>query len=166
MAKNNNNLDELAVVLSWPVALFDRHARGRLWYIASSFIVLILLGLSYFTDNFLLAVIVVLGAAIVILLDNREDEKIDFSIVDEGLILGNKFIDYDDLRNFSIVYKPRQNIKRLYFEYNNVLKPRISIYIDDMNPLKIREVLLNYLQEDLDREGEPLSENLSRLLKI
>jgi hypothetical protein len=35
-----------------------------------------------------------------------------------------------------------------------------------MNPIKVREILLDYLEEDLDQENEPLSDGLGRMLKL
>ena len=56
--------------------------------------------------------------------------------------------------------------KNLYFEFNNVLKARISIPLEDMNPVKTRKHLLRFLSEDLERTDIPLSESLSKIFKL
>ena len=166
MPQINPPLEQYDEIFSWSVPEFDKQERSRAWYIGAIIFALLILAYSFWTANFLFVVIIVLAAVVIMLNDNREAEKIRFSLTDEGLIIGKKFIDYDELKNFSIVYKPRQRIKKLYFEFKNVLRPRLSIYLDNMNPLPIRETLLNYLPEDLERENEPLSEQLGRLFKI
>ena len=70
------------------------------------------------------------------------------------------------IKNFSIIYKPKDEIKNLYFEYKNPIHPRLSIPLLDKNPLQIREYLLKYLAEDLDRTDQPVSEALGRLFKL
>ena len=68
--------------------------------------------------------------------------------------------------NFSVVYKPKQEIKNLYFEFQNSIKPRLSIPLNNINPINIREYLLKYLKEDLTRKNIPVSEELAKLFRI
>jgi len=163
---NKKIIDYGDELVNWKISEFDKHDHGKQWYIIASVIATALLIYSFVAGNFLFAVIMVLGATIVILHDSHEPEIVHFSVTDEGLIIGQKFIDFDDIKNFSIIYKPRADVKKLYFEFKNVLRPRLSVELNDINPLKIREILLHYLQEDLERDAEPLSESLGRLFKI
>ncbi len=154
------------IIMSWEVSEYDKYERSKRWYIYASIVCLGVLVYSFFSSNFLFAVIIVLITIVVIMDDARQPDQVGFAIMEEGVAIGKKFIDYDELKNFSIIYKPRQDVKKLYFEFNNVFRPRLSINIDDANPLKIRDNLLNYLQEDLERDGEPLSEALGKTFKI
>jgi hypothetical protein len=154
------------VIMSWEVPEYDKYERSKRWYIYASIVCLGVLVYSFFSSNFLFAVIIVLITIVVIMDDARQPDQVGFAIMEEGVSIGKKFIDYDELKNFSIIYKPRQGVKKLYFEFNNIFRPRLSINIDDANPLKIRDNLLNYLQEDLERDGEPLSEALGKTFKI
>jgi hypothetical protein len=159
-------IEQFNEIITWNVPEFEKHERGRAWYVTAVILALLALVYSFWTANFLFVVIIVIAAVVIILNDGRNPESIKFTITGEGVIIGKKFIDYDDLKNFSLIYKPRQGVKKLYFEFKNVLRPRLSINLDNMNPLPIREILLNYLPEDLERENEPLSEQLGRLFKI
>jgi len=166
MPEINPPIEQFNEIIAWSVLEYEKHERGRAWYVAASIIAALALIYSFWTANFLFVVIIVVAAVVIILNDGRNPEKIKFAISGEGVIIGKKFIDYDDLKNFSIIYKPRQGVKKLYFEFKNVVRPRLSLNLDNMNPLPIREILLNYLPEDLERENEPLSEQLGRLFKI
>jgi hypothetical protein len=145
---------------------YDKHERNRNWYIISAIVGLIFLIYSFFSGNFLFAAIIIIGAWVVIIHDGQEPMMVNFVITDEGLIVGRKFFDYDVLKDFSIVYKPNQNLKNLYFEFKNVVKPRLSIPLGNINPLPIRENLLKYLPEDLERIDQPLSEALAKMFKL
>ena len=125
-----------------------------------------LASLLLFYSYFLFAVIIIVGSVVVILNDGRNPGLIDFAITTEGIIIGRNFYDYDEIKNFSIVYKPNQDTKKLYFEFKNPMKMRLSIALINMNPLPIRENLLKYLPEDLERTDQPLSENLARIFKL
>lgn len=152
--------------IKWIVPEFEKHERSKGWYIYAIIIAALMLVYAFWTSNFLFAVIIIISAVIIILHDGQEPEKINISITDEGINVGNKFHDYDDLRNFSIIYKPRTGVKNLYIEFKNVIKPRISISLDSVNPLLIREKLLKYVPEDLDRTEAPVSEGLGKKFKI
>ena len=166
MPKEQATIDYGDEIISWQVPEYDRHERTKLWYIIAIIITLLLLLFSLFTANFLFAVIIIVAALVVILHDGREPEKVKVSLTDEGIVVGRKFYDYDEIKNFSIVYKPRQEIKNLYFEFKSAIKHRLSIPLENMNPLSIRENLLKYLEEDLDRTDQPLSEGLAKLFKL
>jgi hypothetical protein len=166
MEPNQPQIDYGDEVFTWPVPEFEKHERPKGWYIGGTALGAIFIIYAIFTSNFLFAVIIIIGALVLIMNDGREPHKVKFSITDEGLIIGKKFIDFDELKNFSVVYKPRQNVKNLYFEFKNSLKYRLSIPLQDMNPLPIREYLLKYLTEDLERTDQPLSEGLAKLFKL
>jgi hypothetical protein len=166
MENNTTQIDYGDEVFTWPVPEFEKHDRPKSWYIGGIAIGIIFIIYAIYTSNFLFAVIIIIGALVLIMNDGHEPHKVRFSITDEGLLVGKKFIDFDELKNFSIVYKPRENVKNLYFEYKNSFKYRLSISLLDMNPLPIREYLLKYLTEDLERTDQPLSEGLAKLFKL
>lgn len=153
-------------LVGWDVDEHNYYEKSRRWYIAAVVIGLLMLVYSFFSGNFLFAVIIILGALVLVLREGNLPDKVHFSITDEGIVIGNKYYDYDDIKNFSIVYKPRLEVKNLYFEFKNILKHRLSIPLENMNPLPIREILLKYLSEDLERTDQPLSEYLAKLFKL
>jgi len=51
-------------------------------------------------------------------------------------------------------------------EYKAMMKQRLSIPLMGQDPLLVRKYLLKYLPEDLERNNPPLSEQITRLLKL
>jgi len=166
MPEQQTKIDKGDEIISWQVPEYEKHERNKSWYIFAGIIGLLFLVYAIYTKNFLFAVIIIVVALIIILHDSREPDLIKTSITDEGIIVGRKFYDYDEIKNFSIVYKPKKKVKNLYFEFKNVIRQRLSIPLDDINPLSIRETLLKYLPEDLDRTDQPLSEGLAKMFKL
>ena len=162
----NPELDFGEEMFRWEVDEFEKHVRSKTWYISAISIALILMLFSFMTTNFLFAVIVVISSLVIILHEGRLPDKVTVIITKEGVVIGKRFYDYDDLKNFAIVYKPRLATKNLYFEYKNVVRQRLSIPLKNMDPLPIRENLLKYLPENLERIEQPLSEQLARLFKL
>jgi hypothetical protein len=171
MAENNNDQnftqeEENEEFISWQIPEHNVYERGRTWYIVFSLVVGALLLYGFLTANFLLAVIAIIAALVILLHDSQEPPQITFSITDEGVYLGKKFHDFDEFEQFAIVYKPNQDIKNLYLDFKNKLKPMLSIPLKDRNPVYIRNILSEYLEEDTERTDPPFSEEFSRLFKI
>lgn len=153
-------------IVGWEIPEYDRHERSKNWYVMASIIAIALLIYAFFTANFLFAVIIIIGALVIIMHDGQEPDLVGVVLTTEGIVVGSRFYDYEELNNFAIVYRPNYGVKKLYFEFKNPVKPRLSIPLINMNPLPIRENLLKYLPEDLERTNEPLSEGLAKLFKL
>lgn len=166
MAENSQIINYGEEIIGWQIPEYEKHKRTKLWYVMIIIIALALLLFAFFTKNFLFAVIIIMAGFVIILHDGREPELVKITVTDEGIIVGRKFYDYDEIKDFSIVYKPSQGIKNLYFEFKSAVRHRLSIPLLGMNPLQIREYLLKYLPEDLERTDQPLSEGLARLFKL
>jgi hypothetical protein len=91
---------------------------------------------------------------------------VDVEIGPEGVKIGAKFFDYDEIKNFSVLYKPKQSVKSMYLEFKNSMRPRLAIPLRRMDALTVRNYLVRYLDEDLERTDPPLSEQLTKLLKL
>ncbi|MFH1772991.1 MAG: hypothetical protein ABH818_01365 [Patescibacteria group bacterium] len=153
-------------IISWEVLEYEKYERSKIWYVVASLVAALLLLYSILTSNFLFAIIIVASVIIIILHDGQEPTLIKIDLTDEGVIVGKKFYDYDEIKNFSIIYKPRQDVKNLYFEFQNSFKHRLSIPLNNIDPLRVRDTLLQYIEEDLERTNQPLSEGLAQLFKL
>jgi len=165
--------------LSWQIPEYEQQERHRKWYVIAAIFLLICLFFCFFeitnwkivflgvNSNFIFALILILSSIITIINDGREPLMVDFKIGPEGINVGKRFYDYDDLKHFSIIYKPNFDIKHLYLEFNNsFINPRLSINLYEQDPITVRNYLLRYLDEDLERLGPPISEQLTKLLKL
>ncbi len=152
------------LLLSWKIPEYTKYERGRNWFIIAGIIFVLLLLYAFYILDFLFVVILVLVAVIFGLRAKEEPMEIDFSILENGISVGKKFYPWKDLDAFYMIYEPPE-VKKLYFDPKG-LRFRISIPLVKQNPLKVREVLLKYLFEDVEQEKEPLSEEFSRFLKL
>ncbi len=161
---DNHNFGK--ILIKWQVPEFEKQERTTLWYAIAVLIAILMLVFSFYTKNIAFAIIIIITAFIVIMHDGVEPEMVDFKISTEGVIIGKRFFDYDAIKHFFLIYKPHQNIKNLYFEFNNPLTPRLTIPLDEQDPLQIRKTLLKYLSEDLERVNPPISEQIAKILKL
>lgn len=169
MPQDNNsqkeNFNTGKVLIEWPYPEFIKYERGKKWYIKLFIISGLFLIYSIITKNFLLSIIIVMFILIIMLRDKKEPRKINFAITDVGIMIGDRFYPFREFNNFSIIYEPPQ-VKVLYLVFKSKITPRFSVSLEDQDPGKVRNIIQNHLNEDLDRNGESLSDALGRWLKI
>lgn len=159
------------VVFSWKHQDLVKYHRTTSWYVMATLVVALLvwwsIGNAWWMggDNYLFAVFLVIFFLVVLLLDYREAKAIDFFITPDGIKYANKFFGYEELDFFFVIYE-EEGVKSLYFEFKNPLRGRLAIPLDDQDAVAIREYLLKHLKENLDRESEPLTDSIRRLLKF
>ena len=153
------------VLAAWEFPEYTKIKRNKSWYIFFVIITISVLIYSYFTENPLFAIIIILFTVIYTIIERKEPREAQIIILEDGIIIDNKFIDYKEIKNFYIIYHP-PTIKNLYLQPKNQLKPRLALPLEKQNPVEIREILLKYIDEDLEKEEIPTSEGISRLLKL
>ncbi|MFH1425815.1 MAG: hypothetical protein ABIG66_00055 [Candidatus Kerfeldbacteria bacterium] len=154
------------ILAQWDFPEYEKPERGTIWYICAFGIGGGLLIWAVADGNFLFALMVLLFAFIIFTHHRREAMKLHFTLYERGIQVGDRFYLFREISNFAIIYEP-PHIKRLYFEpKSSVVRRTISIPLLDQDPVRIRELLLDYLQEDLKREQESGSDALGRMLKL
>ncbi|MFA5754316.1 MAG: hypothetical protein WC905_03125 [Patescibacteria group bacterium] len=167
-----------AKYLRWQVPEYRKPERNRNWYIIAIIFAFICLFFCFFTlqswhlvflgmsSNFLFALIILVAAIIMIINESQPPIMVNFELGPEGVKIGRRFYDYDEIKNFSVLYKPRESVKNLYFEFKGSFRPRLSVPLRRQEALTVRNFLIRYLDEDLARTDPPVSEQLTKLLKL
>lgn len=174
MTENNS-----PTTISWEIPEFEIRERNRNWYLFATLFFLVCIFFSFFeiinwkiiflgaNSNFIFPLILITAAILYIMNESRNPNILDFTLSSTGVKIGNSFYDYDIINTFCVLYKPNEGLKRLYFEFRNGLRhPRLSINLYDEDPIKVRNFLKRYLDEDLTRTTPPISEQLTKLLKL
>lgn len=171
---------DMKTQIIWEVPEFRKPQRGKNWYIIAGILAFLMIFFSFFSlnlrplklaflgnnNNFLFALIIILAAAIMILIESKEPKMIKVKLDINGIKLGENFYEYDDIKNFCVLYRPKDSIKNLYFEFKNTARFRLSLPLRSLDPLAVRNFLKRYLEEDLERTHPPLSEQLTKILKL
>ncbi len=153
------------VIFSWQHPDYINYTKDRRWYIIATILLILGVAWSIYDKNYFFAIFLVLFFLIVLMYESRPSALVDFVITAEGIKSGENFYFYRQIDNFFIVYRAG-GIKNLYFDFKNPFHGRLIVPLDDQNAVAIREYLLNFLNEDLEREAEPLSEQLRKFLRL
>lgn len=153
------------VLHEWTIQEYDRHERGTWWYILIISIGLVFVAYGLYTQNFLFSLIIILAAIILFLQSHQSPPQVSFRIAELGLLIGNRFYAYTELESFYIIYNPPE-VKTLFIESKSALRPTLRLPLLDEDPVTVRQTLLEFLEEDIEKEEEPLSDRAARMWKI
>jgi len=164
--------------IRWQVPEYRVPRRGRKWYLIAGILAFLLIFTCFFTisgwrfvylgtnSNFLFAFFIIVAIIIMIINASQPPLMINAEIGPEGLKIGSRFYDYDSIKNFVVLYKPKQSLKSVYFEFKGSVRPRLALPLRHLDALTVRNFLIRYLDENLERTEMPLSERLTKLLKL
>jgi len=144
---------------------YTKYERSLLWYVVAILLDAGLLVYAIMTSNFLFAVILVLITVIIIIMSFNQPRILKMTMDPTGIRIGGKKYEYRKFKNFSVIYEPPE-VNTLYLEFNMPLRDRLSIPLGDIDPNNVREYLINYIEEDLERDDETLSDITSRIAKF
>ncbi|MGC9049026.1 MAG: hypothetical protein ACP5IX_02310 [Patescibacteria group bacterium] len=149
----------------WEFSEYVKYQRTLAWYIGLGIIGAAVIIYSIFSKNFLFALIVILIGFILVLHSKREPAGLKCLIFEDGIQVGTRFYDWDEIKSFRLVYKPPK-VKLLYIDLKSILMPDFSVPLNNQNPLEIRQILKIYLPEDLEKQYETLTDRMNRWLKL
>ncbi len=156
--------DDLEIFLEWTVPSRMVHERGFRWYLVATVLALALLVYSVFTANFLFGVMIILIALIVIINDAKPVKDLVVAVSNKGLVVGNQIYRYTIFESFYILYEPPR-LQKLVLERGGI-RGELTFDIVNQDPVAVRELLLQVIPENLEREDEPLADLFQKWFKL
>jgi len=149
----------------WEAPAYLKFERGPSWYFVMTLVAVALMAYAVWTANFLFAFIILLMAILLILVGNKEPDKILVQVGENGIVWNGRLMLFQDLDRFGIVYQPPY-AKVLYIEPKSPVVPRLRVELEDQDPIALRNHLRQYVRENLDLQNEYFSDIVARLLRI
>ncbi|MBI2632972.1 MAG: hypothetical protein HYW78_01105 [Parcubacteria group bacterium] len=153
------------LLLEWHFKEYEEYQRSRRWYIGAFVAVIAILTYAIATANLLFAVFIILAVFLAVTRQRALPRDLALRIFERGIVLGEKYYPWSDIKSFSIIYNPPET-KLLYIDLKNIFAVDFSIPLNSTNPLIVRTTLLRYLPEDTTRETESLNDTIGRWLRI
>jgi hypothetical protein len=149
----------------WDVPEYERYPHSKKWYlVATLFLVACIAYSIFFEENYLFAFILLLITVIFTFHEVREPGVVQFGITEKGIVWRGFLFPFREIRAFWIIYEP--GVQNLYFTFKKPTNPRLTIPLGEQDPSEIRELLKQYVFEDLSKDEEPLSDAVGRVLKF
>lgn len=163
-AQKTTQPDDLEIFLEWTVPSRIAHERGFRWYLVATVLALALLVYSVFTANFLFGIMIILVALIVIINDAKPVQDVVVAVSNKGLVVGGQIYRYNVFQSFYILYEPPR-LQKLILERGGI-RGELTFDIVGQDPVVVRELLLQVIPENLEREDEPLADLFQKWFKL
>ena len=130
----------------WIALEHEPYTVGKKFYFFSTIFLAAIVIYALVSNSPIMAITFILVGIVGYIFLKKEPRTISFSITHEGIIAGNEIYDYDNLKSFWIYYDPPFE-KMLNLRSKNNFTPYIHIPIGDEDPVKIRQILINFIPE-------------------
>lgn len=150
---------------SWEVDEFPVYPRGPVWYLVAGLVGLALLWYALATVNFLFGLIVIIFGIVLVLSSNKSTRRVSVAFTDDGIEVGKRFHPWTALDTFWVVYHPPV-VTSIFFTFKDSMHPAFGIPLEGHDPSEIRLALQAVVREDMEKEAEPFSDSLARLLRL
>jgi hypothetical protein len=136
-------IDEIDEV-SWTASEFIAHRKSARWYgVLTIGAVALIVGLFFWTHDFVSIVAVVIMAIILGLTAGHKPRAIEYRLDRAGLAIGQKFYPYEYFRSFAVV--DEGVVSSIMFAPLKRFMPPLTIYYDPEDEERIIGVLSKYL---------------------
>jgi len=135
------------------------------WYVLATLLTIIAVSYFIWNGSFTSAIVFVLILSVIFLFGNHPPRIIEIHITDNGVYIDKKYYSFKEINCFWIVNDKKTNIHALYLETGKKILRVISIQLHDIDDDVIKNVLNEYINEDLERE-EPTHSKTRRIFKI
>lgn len=152
-------------LVAWEIDEYPRQTRSRNWYLVAGIVGIALIIYSIASANFLFAVIILMIGVITLVSDFKQPDRVAVAVTSTGLVVGDVYYDFRAVRDFSIAYEPPE-VKLLYVTFRRFWEPMLAIPLEDTDPNAVRQELLPFCLENLDRTSETLTETVKRVYKL
>lgn len=149
------------ILAEWEAWEYEHIPKDRKWFIAGGIVALGLLLFAIITGNFFFAVFVLLASLVVGLYALRPPAVVRCAITPDGVQIGRRIFDFDQLKSFWIFYEV-SGIKEVSLESKKTVMPHIRMPLGAMDPTEVRYILITYLPEV--RQEESSADIIARIL--
>ena len=159
----DDDVEAATTLFEWHAEEHEHRPKSPVWFamIAATITILVSTLLFIFT-NIMGAVTVALVGGLIYYIAQQEPSLIRYRIMLDGVALNDTMYHWEDLNTFNIIYEPDET-KTIIFKSEKLFSPLILAEIGDADPLEIRDVLMEYLEEDQELQ-EPLIDIVARRL--
>lgn len=148
-------------LLSWQALQFESTPKSSAWYIVVFIILVSLVAVGLFTDNFPLAILAILIGLILYLFEKKDAQYFKFGVTEEGVFAQDRIYKFSSLETFWIFYEPNGR-KDLSLKSKKSFIPYVHIPLGDMDPTALRETLVDFLPEE--EHEEAVVDSLEKLM--
>ena len=166
MAEEGNNEHPGAhhnkLLFEWQAPEFINHHKSKTWFMIAGLITIGLIMYALYTKSATMAIVFIVLAGVYYMTHNQDPKIINVKITELGIYLDEKFIPYNMISAFWVVYHPPY-VMALNLKLSSSRK--MVIQLADQNPVEVRRLLAKEIPE-VEGEQESMLDLLIRMLRL
>lgn len=132
--------------IEWSALEHEPYNIGRKFLIFSMIFLSAIVIYGLISNSPIMAITFILIGIVGYIFLQKEPKIINFAISSSGIIAGNEIYEFDNLKSFWIFYEPHN--RALSLRSKSAFTPYIHIPIADEDPVKIREIIIDFIPEE------------------
>lgn len=156
-------VNPVSVLFRWRAPEHEIQEKDKRWYLVAGLILAAIIGYAIYTNGLVMAITFILVGVVGYITLNKKPREINFYITDDGVIADKEIYEFEDVQSFWIFYET-EGIKVISLHTKSKFMPFVHIPLGQEDPTKIREILLNYVEEI--KQKPSLVDTFERLLGI
>lgn len=96
--------------------------------------------------NFLFAILLAIAGGLILAYAAKPPRTLSLAVTSRGVVVGSRLYEFEELVSFWIFYDPPL-FKELTLQSKKTFMPMVRMPLGDLDPLRLREVLLPFLKE-------------------
>ena len=125
--------------VTWVAQEYIHREKGTGWFISFAAVIVVLLGLSVWTEALTFTVLIIVITFVVILISKRPPRELTYSLTGEGLTIDETLQKFEDFKSFGVV-KDGENFSIMLIPIQR-FKPGISVYFPEESGEDIVDML-------------------------
>lgn len=132
--------------LKWSVPEYEYFEKSSEWFWAVLVVTFAAATAAFIFGSFLFGVLIFVSGIALALHGIKKPHLTDFSIMNRGVAINNKFYPYSALDSFWIKFDPPFT-KILSLKSKKTFMPYIAIPLGDLDPNFVRETMIKFIRE-------------------
>lgn len=162
--QSNDNMEQAEreqALLSWQTPEFEPSMERGLRLIFSGSVLIIAGIVTLFFGNYMFTILLAISGGLIVGQAFRQPRRLNFYVSARGIKIGLRIFQFEDLKSFWIFYDPPFS-KELSLQSHKTFMPMIRAPLGDLDPLRLRKILLRFLKEE--KHEESLSDIISKVI--
>jgi hypothetical protein len=151
------------IIYSWAAPEFLYHKKSLSWHLAVYSVILLLVGVMFILKQWFAIPVFLLIAVLIYQYAEVKPRNVDVAITRLGIMVGEKFYPFSEIRVFWILYNPP--LKQLNFELTKRFSPVISVSLKGVDSGSVKDILSINIVED-DTRTEDLMDRMIRFIRF
>lgn len=149
---NNERTERDPALLSWQALEFEPGMERGMRLILAGAALIVAGVVTLFFRNYMFTLLLVISGGLIVGQAFRHPRQLNFYVSARGVKIGPRIFQFEDLKSFWIFYDPPFS-KELSLQSHKTFVPMIRAPLGDIDPLRLREVLLRFLKEEKHEES-------------